>query len=51
MGAGFGNVIPKTNLEFFVGTLYNIIGSSLFIAIFVDFATEYSMRNLKIFEN
>lgn len=49
MGAGFGNVIPSTNLEWFVGTLYNLIGSSLFIAIFVDFVTEYSMLNLTIF--
>lgn len=49
MGAGFGNIIPSTNFEWFVGTLYNLIGSSLFIAIFVDFVTEYSMLNLTIF--
>ena len=36
-GAGFGNVVPSTNAEWFVATGLNLIGSSLFICIFVDF--------------
>lgn len=50
-GAGFGNVVPSTNLEWFIDTQLNLIGSSLFICIFVDFVTEYQMRNLIRFEN
>ncbi len=51
MGAGYGSIIPITDLEIFIDTLYNIIGSSLFTAIFVDFVTEYSMLNLTVFLN
>jgi hypothetical protein len=50
-GAGFGNVIPSTNCEWFVDTCLNLIGSSLFVCIFVDFTMEFSMRNLTQFEN
>ena len=50
-GAGFGNVIPSTNCEWFVDTLLNLIGSSLFICIFVDFTMEFSMRDLKKYHN
>ena len=40
-GAGYGNVIPSTNLEWFIDTFLNLIGSSLFICIFIDFVVEY----------
>jgi len=50
-GAGFGNIVPSTNLEWFVDTFLNLIGSSLFICNFVDFVMEYSMRNLPEYEN
>ena len=50
-GAGFGNIIPSTNFEWFVDIFLNLIGSSLFICIFVDFVMEYNMRNLSEFEN
>ena len=50
-GAGFGNVVPSTNAEWFVATGLNLIGSSLFICIFVDFVMEYSMRCLTVYEN
>lgn len=50
-GAGFGNIIPSTNCEWFVDTLLNLIGSSLFICIFVDFTMEFSMRDLKKYHN
>ena len=40
-GAGYGNVIPSTNLEWLVDTFLNLIGSSLFICIFIDFVVEY----------
>jgi hypothetical protein len=46
-GAGFGNIIPSTNLEWAIDTCINLIGSSLFICIFVDFVTEFSMRDLR----
>lgn len=40
-GAGFGNLIPSTNFEWFIGTLLDLIGSALFICIFVDFVMEF----------
>jgi len=50
-GAGYGNIELSTNLEFFIDTFLNLIGSSLFICIFVDFVMEYSMRNLPVYTN
>lgn len=50
-GAGFGNVIPSTNCEWFVDAVLNLVGSSLFVCIFVDFTMEWMMRNLKVFDN
>lgn len=50
-GAGFGNVVPSTNLEWAVDTIINLVGSSLFICIFVDFVTEFSMRDLRLYKN
>lgn len=50
-GAGFGNVIPSTNCEWFVDAILNLVGSSLFVCIFVDFTMEWMMRNLKNFDN
>jgi hypothetical protein len=46
-GAGFGNIAPSTNFEFFVCTVLDLVGSSLFVIIFVDFTMEYKMRDLK----
>jgi hypothetical protein len=50
-GAGFGNIVPSTNLEWFIDTFLNLIGSSLFICIFVDFVTEFSMLDLRLYKN
>jgi UDP-glucose 4-epimerase len=50
-GAGFGNIIPTTTLEWFVDTFLNLIGSSLFTFIFVDFVMEFSMKDLQQFFN
>jgi hypothetical protein len=50
-GAGFGNVVPSTNLEWAIDTVINLVGSSLFICIFVDFVTEFSMRDLRLYKN
>jgi len=50
-GAGFGNVVPSTSAEYFVGTLINYIGSTLFICIFFDFMQELIMRDLPVFDN
>jgi Trk-type K+ transport system membrane component len=50
-GAGFGNIAPSTNFEFFVCTLLDLVGCSLFIVIFVDFTMEYKMRDLKKYQN
>ena len=50
-GAGFGNLVPSTNFEWFVSTILNLVGSSLFICIFVDFVMEFQMRNLLKYEN
>jgi hypothetical protein len=50
-GAGFGNIIPSTNFEWFIDTFLNLIGSSLFVCIFVDFTMEFSMRDLKKYHN
>jgi hypothetical protein len=36
-GAGFGNVVPSTNLEWGIDTIFNLIGCPLFVCIFVDF--------------
>lgn len=36
-GAGFGNVVPSTNLEWGIDTIFNLIGCPLFMCIFVDF--------------
>lgn len=49
-GAGFGNIVPSTNLEWVIGTFLNLMGSSLFICIFVDFVMEFQMRNLPVYE-
>jgi hypothetical protein len=50
-GAGFGNIIPTTTLEWFVDTFLNLIGSSLFTFIFVDFVMEFSMKDLQQYFN
>ena len=50
-GAGFGNIIPTTNYEFFIATLINLVGTCLFSCIFVDFVMEYLLRDLKEFQN
>jgi hypothetical protein len=50
-GAGFGNVVPSTNFEWFMDTIFNLVGSMLFMTIFVDFVMEFTMRDLKKFMN
>ena len=50
-GAGFGNVVPSTNLEWAIDTVINLVGSSLVICMFVDFVTEFSMRDLRLYKN
>jgi hypothetical protein len=48
-GAGFGNIIPTTDYEWFIATLINLVGTCLFSCIFVDFVMEYLLRDLKQF--
>ena len=50
-GAGFGNIAPSTNFEFFWGAMIDLTGSSLFMVIFVDFVVELAMRNIKKFKS
>jgi len=50
-GAGFGNIAPSTNFEFFWGAMVDIVGGTLFIAIFVDFVVEIAMHDIKKFKS
>ncbi len=50
-GAGFGNIAPSTNFEFFWGAMIDLTGSSLFMVIFVDFVVELAMRDMKKFKS
>jgi hypothetical protein len=50
-GMGYGNVVPLTNLENFAAIMIMILGSSLYVAFFADFAVEVYIRNNKSIEN
>lgn len=39
-GLGYGNVVPSTNLEWFVDIFIMITGSSIYVGFFADFAVE-----------
>ena len=39
-GLGYGNVVPSTNLEYFVDIFIMITGSSIYAGFFADFAVE-----------
>ena len=37
-GLGYGNIVPSTNLEYFVDIFIMIMGSSIYAGFFADFA-------------
>ena len=39
-GLGYGNIVPQTNLEYFVDIFIMITGSSIYAGFFADFAVE-----------
>jgi hypothetical protein len=39
-GLGYGNIVPTTNLEYFVDTFIMITGCSIYAGFFADFAVE-----------
>jgi hypothetical protein len=39
-GLGYGNIVPSTNLEYFVDIFIMITGSSIYAGFFADFAVE-----------
>lgn len=44
-GLGYGNIVPSTNLEWFVEIFIMIIGSSTYLGFFSDFAVEIYKKN------
>lgn len=50
-GGAMGNIIPLTNVEFFVGSMINLFGRCVFVGFFQKIAIEYLMRNASQFEN
>lgn len=50
-GLGYGNVVPSTNLEWFVDIFIMITGSSIYVGFFADFAVEIYNKNTKLIEN
>jgi hypothetical protein len=50
-GLGYGNVVPSTNLEYFVDIFIMITGSSIYAGFFADFAVEIYNQNKKNIEN
>lgn len=39
-GLGYGNIVPSTNLEYFVDIFIMITGCSIYAGFFADFAVE-----------
>mmetsp|Transcript_2189 Transcript_2189/g.3267 ORF Transcript_2189/g.3267 Transcript_2189/m.3267 type:complete len:156 (-) Transcript_2189:7985-8452(-) len=50
-GLGYGNVVPSTNLEYFVDIFIMITGSSIYAGFFADFAVEIYNQNKRTIEN
>jgi hypothetical protein len=50
-GLGYGNIVPSTNLEWFVDIFIMITGSSIYVGFFADFAVEIYNKNTKIIVN
>jgi hypothetical protein len=50
-GLGYGNIVPSTNLEYFVDIFIMITGSSIYAGFFADFAVEIYNQNKKKIEN
>jgi len=50
-GLGYGNIVPSTNLEYFVDIFIMITGSSIYAGFFADFAVEIYNQNKKTIEN
>lgn len=42
-GLGYGNIVPSTNLEWFVDSFIMITGASIYAKFFADFAVEIYM--------
>ena len=39
-GLGYGNIVPSTNLEYFVDIFIMITGCSIYVGFFADFTVE-----------
>jgi hypothetical protein len=50
-GLGYGNIVPSTNLEYFICIIIMIAGSSIYAGFFADFAVEIYIQNKKTIEN
>ena len=50
-GLGYGNIVPCTNLEYFVDIFIMITGISIYAGFFADFAVEIHNQNKKSIEN
>jgi hypothetical protein len=44
-GLGYGNIVPSTNLEWFVDSIIMATGASIYAKFFADFAVEIYMSN------
>ena len=47
----WGNIWATTDLEFFIHSIMDIAGASVFIGYFLTFATEWTLRNIPLYEN
>lgn len=50
-GLGYGNIVPTTDLEYFVDTFIMITGCSIYASFFADFAVEIYNQNKWAIEN
>lgn len=50
-GLGYGNIVPSTNLEYFVDIFIMITGCSIYVGFFADFTVEIYNQNKKTIEN
>lgn len=50
-GLGYGNIVPVTNLEYFIDTFIMISGCSIYAGFFADFAVSIYNRSKWAIEN
>lgn len=50
-GLGYGNIVPSTNLEYFIDIFIMITGCSIYVGFFADFCVEIYNTNKKTIDN